>query len=59
MCKNDKLLLLSIEDKIDSILSDIKIIEQNKQINKDRLTWLRAKLNDAYRLVHTIREENK
>lgn len=59
MCKNDKLILLSIEERINSMLADINIIEANKQVSKDKLTWLKAKFNDIYRLVHTIKEKVK
>lgn len=41
------------------MLADINIIEANKQVSKDKLTWLKAKFNDIYRLVHTIKEESK
>lgn len=61
MNKQGKWMLLSIRQKVESIQTDIQVMN-NAVLNKedkearDKLIWAQAKLNDLQRLLYSIKK---
>lgn len=60
MNKQKKWMLLSVQQKIESLQTEIQVIQDcvisnEDKDGRDKLIWSLAKLNDLQRLIHSIK----